>query len=158
MGSSKNYVVIRYADVLLWKAEALIELGRQDEALPIINQIRERAKNSMDALKWPNGDYFSKYNIELYVPGENCTWDQDFAREALRWERKLEFAMEGKRFFDLIRWGIAEEKLNQHFAKEQTYFSWLANGHFTSGRDEYLPIPVDEITLSKGVYIQNPGY
>jgi hypothetical protein len=48
--------------------------------------------------------------LDIYKPGENCpAWTQEFAREALRWERRLEFAMEGFRFFDLVRWGIAAE-------------------------------------------------
>ena len=50
--------------------------------------------------------------LQNYQDGVNCTWDQDFARNALVWERRLEFAMEDTRFFDLVRWGIAAETLN----------------------------------------------
>lgn len=57
--TSKNEDIIRYDEVLLWKAEALIELGRHSEVLPIINEIRERAKNSTDLLVYSNGDYIS---------------------------------------------------------------------------------------------------
>ena len=74
LGSAKNWDIIRYADVLLWKAEALIELGRQNEALPIINQVRQRAINSTNRLKMSNGTPLSNYNIKLYVDGVNCTW------------------------------------------------------------------------------------
>jgi starch-binding outer membrane protein, SusD/RagB family len=158
LGSAKNWDIIRYADVLLWKAEALIELGRQDEALPLINQIRQRAINSKGRLTTSMGAPLSNYNIATYVDGVNCTWTQDFARTALRWERRLEFAMEGSRFFDLVRWGIAAETLNQYFSVEKTRHPYLQAAGFKKNRNEYLPIPQQEITLSEGLYQQSTGY
>jgi len=157
-GNTKNRIIIRFADVLLWEAEALIELGRQDEALPLINQIRTRAKRSTANLKLADGSYESNFNVSTYIPGDNCIWTKDFAREALRWERRLEFAMEGSRFFDLVRWGIADTYLNAYFAKEKTKRLYLKDGLFTKNRDEYLPIPYNQINFSKGVYKQNYGY
>lgn len=156
--TSKNNVIIRYADVLLWKAEALIELGRHNEALPIINEIRERAQSSTDRLVYANGDLVSNYNIELYDPGVNINWTQQDARRALRWERRLEFAMEGIRFFDLVRWGIAAETLNEYFEVERTRYSYFSTAHFTKNRDEYLPIPLQQIDFSEGTYEQNYGW
>lgn len=155
---SKNMDVVRYDDVLLNKAEALIQLGREMEALPIINRIRERAQNSTDFLKMSNGDPISNYKIALYQPGVNCIWDKDFAFKALQWERRLEFAMEGSRFADLVRWGIAEPTLNKYLQKEKEYRKYLVEAQFTSGRDEYLPIPQRQIDLSEGIYQQNVGY
>lgn len=161
-GSALNHQVIRYADVLLWKAEALIELGRQDEAVDLINRIRERAKNSNYVLAWNNSgpnDYAANYQIEPYQPGVNCNWTQDFARRALRFERKLELAMEGERFFDLVRWGIADQVLNnEYFAKEKDLRNYLKDSQFVKGRDEYFPIPQAQINFSGGLYKQNPGY
>lgn len=156
--SSKNNTIIRFADVLLWKAEALIQLGRQNEALPIINEIRTRAQNSTDRLRYSNGQYVSNYNIEPYVPGVNINWTQANAMEALRWERRLEFAMEGVRFFDLVRWGIAGETLNTYFVEEQGRIPHLQAAQFTEGRDEYLPIPQKQIDFSQGTYQQNTGW
>lgn len=156
--TSKNNDVIRYADVLLWKAEALIELGREDEALPIINQVRERAQNSTDRLVFENGDPMSNYNIALYQPGVNINWTQENARRALRWERRMEFAMEGIRFFDLVRWGIAAETLNEYFKVEKTRYPYFDTAHFTKNRDEYLPIPLQQIDFSEGTYEQNYGW
>jgi len=156
-GSSKNLDILRYDDVLLMKAEALIELGRQDEALPLINLVRERAKNSTSRLKYANGSYASNYRIQSY-DGVNSNWTQDFARTALRWERRLEFAMESPRFFDLVRWGIAAETLNGYLAVEKKRHTFLQSAVFTKGRDEYLPIPQNQINLTKGVYMQNVGY
>jgi len=158
IGSAKNFDILRYNNILLWKAEALIELGRQDEALPIINQIRERAKNSTEMLKYSNGDYVSNYYIETYQPGVNCTWTQDFARTAYRWERRLEQAMECWRFFDLVRWGIAAETLNGYFEVEKIRRPYLQNAYFAKNRDEYLGIPEQQIDFSEGLYTQNYGW
>lgn len=158
LGSAKNWDIIRYADVLLWRAEALIELGRQAEALPLINMIRARANNSKGRLKLSNGSALSNYNIQLYVDGVNCTWSKDFARTALQWERRLEFAAEGARFFDLVRWGIAAETLNEYFRIEKTRHPYMQAASFKKNRNEYLPIPQQEITLSEGLYKQNFGY
>ncbi|NLU93157.1 RagB/SusD family nutrient uptake outer membrane protein [Chitinophaga sp. Ak27] len=158
MSSAKNWTIIRFADVLLFKAEALIELGRPAEALPLINRIRERAGNSTTLLKQANGSFTSNYKIGVYQPGVNCTWTQDFARKALRWERRLEFAMEGSRFFDLVRWGIAADYLNAYFAVEKTRSAHLNDAAFKKGRDEYLPVPLNQINYSKGLYKQNTGW
>lgn len=156
--SSKDNVIIRFADVLLWKAEALIELGRQDEALPIINMIRERAQKSTEMLKDANGNYISNYQVDTYQPGVNINWTQDMARESLRWERRLEFAMEGVRFFDLVRWGVAAETMNAYFDTEEEKRQYLQEAQFQEGRDEYLPIPQQQIDFSKGLYVQNPNW
>lgn len=156
--SSMNNDIIKYDDVILWKAEALIELGRQDEALEIINQVRQRAKNSTNLLVDANGKFYSNYHIELYKPGENIGWNQSMARKALQWERRLEFGMEGYRFFDLVRWGIAAEVKNKYFDTEKIRRVYLAIAHFTKNRDEYLPIPQQQIDLSNQVYKQNFGW
>ncbi|WP_019948780.1 RagB/SusD family nutrient uptake outer membrane protein [Hymenobacter aerophilus] len=155
MSTSKNWAVIRLADVLLWKAEALIELNRPAEALPLINQIRQRAQNSTARLKNAAGGSTSNYKIGLYPA---AGWNQQYARQALRFERRLEFAMEGYRFFDLVRWGIAADYLNTYFSVEKTKRQYLQTARFTAGRDEYLPIPLNQINFSKGLYKQNPGW
>ncbi|MEI6950720.1 RagB/SusD family nutrient uptake outer membrane protein [Paraflavisolibacter sp. H34] len=157
-GNSKNRIIIRYADVLLFKAEALIELGRQDEALPLINALRERAANSTGKLRTKAGQLQAHYKVEPYKPGVNVVWDREGARKALRWERRLEFAMENSRFFDLVRWGIADQVLNAYFTKEKTRRDFLKSAQFTKGKHEYLPIPQNQIFFSKQVYQQNTGY
>ena len=156
--SSKNNDVIKYSDILLWKAEALIELGRQEAALPLINAIRIRAQNSTGRLTFADGTPVANYHIESYQPGSNIEWNQENARKALRWERRLEFALEGIRFFDLVRWGIASETLNTYFETEKTRVPHLDAAHFTKNRDEYLPIPERQIQYSKGIYEQNYGW
>lgn len=153
-GNTKNRIIIRYADVLLMKAEALIELGQYNDALPIINQVRERAGQSTTF----TGSYTSNNLIKTYQPGVNCTWDQNFARQALRWERRMEFAMEGSRFFDLVRWGVATETMNNYYTVEKTRRSYYSQAGFDKGIEEYCPIPLAQINFSQGVYKQNNGY
>ncbi len=155
MGTAKNYDILRFDDILLMQAEAYIELGEQDKALPLINQIRARAAASTGRLKKADGTFPSNYNAKPYPA---AGWTQAYARQALQWERRLEFATEGPRFFDLVRWGIAEQTLNSYISVEKTRRTFLATAKFTAGRDEYLPIPQSEITFTKGLYKQNPGY
>jgi starch-binding outer membrane protein, SusD/RagB family len=157
-GSSKNIDIIRLADVMLWKAEALIQLGDPSDALPLINALRTRAAASTGKTRFADGTAPSNYRVSTYQPGVNCTWDQAYALKALQFERRMEFGMEGTRFFDLVRWGIAAQVLNDYIAVEKTRYNFLANAQFTKARDEYLPIPQTEINLTHGLYVQNNGW
>lgn len=157
-GNTKPRILVRYAEVLLFKAEALIELGRQDEALPLINQLRERAASSTQRLVRADGQPTSRYRVQPYIPGDNIIWSRENARTALRFERRLEMALEGSRFFDLLRWGTAANELNAFFAAESPNRVIYQNARFTPGRDEYLPIPQNQIFWSENRYVQNPGY
>ena len=71
--------------------------------------------------------------------------------KALKFERRLEFGMEGPRFFDLVRWGEAAEVLNSYLAEEKTKRDFLSSAVFTAGRDEYYPIPQREIDFTGGL-------
>lgn len=157
-GTSVNMGVIRYDDVLLMDAEAEIQLGDLNDALNLINQVRARAANISPLVKKADGTYPSNYKIDIYKPGVNIVWNKENAFKALQWERRMEFAMESPRFFDLVRWGIAEPTLNAFFAVEKGRHSFLSNAHFTHGRDEYFPIPQEQIVFTNGLYTQNPGY
>lgn len=157
--SGLNWQLIRYAHVLLWKAEALIEIGEPaglEEARQIINRIRRRAMNSQYVKDFndPSKDA-ANYLIGEY-PAEG--WTQDYARRALRFESRLECAMEGERFFDLVRWGIAAETMNAYLETESSKRVYYSGVSFTAGRDEYLPIPLPQYNFSNGLYVQNPGY
>lgn len=155
--SALNWQIIRYADLLLYKAEALIEIGGNglDEARNLINRVRQRAMNS-DYVKDfddPSKDA-ANYKIGLYP---SAGWTQDYARQALRTEMRLEKAMEGERFFDLVRWGIAKETMNRFFAAEKDNRVYYQNATFETG-EEYFPVPVAQYNFSGGIYVQNPGY
>lgn len=156
--NAKNRIILRFADILLMRAEALIELGRQAEALPLINQLRVRAAASTGMLVNANGSPEGKYVVKPYIDGVNIAWTQDNARKALRFERRLEMAEEGSHFFDLVRWGIAATEMNNFFAVEKTKWSFLSVGFFTKNKNEYLPIPQNQINFSQGLYKQNFGY
>ncbi len=157
-GNSKSRIILRYAEVMLNKAEALIELGRQDEALPLINQLRERASNSTEKLVDANGNQLANYKVEPYMLGVNINWTQENARQAVRYERRLELALEGERFFDLVRWGVAADVLNSYLNVEQSRKDFLQGASFVTGKHEYLPIPQNQIFWSEDRYVQNPGY
>lgn len=155
--SALNWQLIRYADLLLYKAEALIEIGGSglEEARTLINRVRTRAMNS-DYVK----DFYDQtkdaanYKIGLYPAS---VWNQDYARQALRTEMRLEKAMEGERFFDLVSWGIAKETMNNYFAAEKDNRIYYQNASFETG-EEYFPVPVAQYNFSGGIYVQNPGY
>ena len=152
VGTSKNVDFIRYADVLLFKAEALIQMNQYGAATGIINQVRLRAAASTSRS-------LAAGATNIYKIGEYPTFtSKEYALKALKFERRLEFGMEGPRFFDLVRWGEAETVLNGYLMVEKTKRDFLANAHFTAGRDEYYPIPQREIDFTAGLYKQNPGY
>ena len=155
--SEMNWQLIRYADVLLWKAEALIEIGSDlDTARSLINMVRDRAKNSPYVKDFnDNSKNAANYKISLYTADG---WTQDYARKALRTETRLEEALEGDRFFDLVRWGIAESVMSNYIKAEKATRIYYANSKFTKGKDEFLPIPSNQYSFSQGLYVQNPGY
>ena len=152
IGTSKNVDFIRLADVKLFKAEALIQLNRYTEALPIINDIRTRAAASKTMPLAAGASNVYKISTYPSFPSKDYAW------KALMFERRLEFGMEGARFFDLVRWGIAEPVLNAYLTKERIKRDYLSNAKFTAGRDEYYPIPQREIDFTGGLYKQNPKY
>ena len=161
-----NVPIIRFADVLLMAAEAEIEAGDPMKARDYVNMVRERAQNSpvfgykdpADPSKGFSTTPAANYNIALYADA----WAKDDAtRNKVRFERKLELSGEGHRFFDLVRWGIAEPTLNTYLTYERSKVTAtpFAGATFNGGKDEYLPIPQREIDiLGADVLIQNPGY
>lgn len=155
--SALNWQIIRYADLLLYKAEALIEIGGNglEEARTLINRVRSRAMNSAYVKDFNNpSKNAANYKISIYPA---TGWTQDYARQALRTEMRLEKAMEGERFFDLVRWGIAKETMNKYFAAEKDTRIYYQNASFDTG-EEYFPVPVAQYNFSGGIYVQNPGY
>ena len=155
--SAVNYNIIRYADVLLWAAECEVEVGSLEQARTYVNMIRARAMNGTYPLvDNSSGSPSANYKVGLY----NNPWsDQNFARNAVRYERRLEFSQEGQRFFDLVRWGIADTYLNAYLQTEKTrgIGSVSSGASFVKGKNEYFPIPQQEIILDPNLK-QNPGY
>lgn len=162
--TAKNYNIIRFADVLLMAAEAEIEVGSMDKAREYINRVRARAANPGSWVT--NAPYTGTATTPAnYKMGQYTTpfANQAAARQAVRFERRLELAMEGHRFFDLVRWGIADQVLNAYIAVEKTrrsFFNGSSKG-FTPGKNEYYPIPnriIEVAKLAGNTLEQNPGY
>lgn len=150
-----NFPIIRFADVLLMAAEAEIEAGDPETARALVNRVRARARAS--ALSGANANYV----MSLY---EDSWAKDDASRAKVRFERQLELHSEGHRFYDLVRWGVADEVLNRFIAYEAPKYGTdaLAGSVFNAGVDEYLPIPQAQLDLlnTSGEIIlkQNNGY
>ncbi|AYN68471.1 RagB/SusD family nutrient uptake outer membrane protein [Euzebyella marina] len=155
--ATMNYPIIRYADVLLMAAEAEIEAGTLEQARTYVNLVRARAANSEFWIKNDDGSDAANYVIAEYPESQFAT--PESAREAVYFERKLELSGEGHRFFDLVRWGIADEEINEYLDYEVQYLQSAYSGaQFTPGKDEYRAIPQTQLDLQPGVLTQNPGY
>lgn len=142
--SGLNFCLIRYADILLLKAEALIETNQNlDEARNLINQVREKAKRSIDGSYSPVDldPMRANYVVEPY-PAEG--WTQDYARRAVRMERRLELAMEGNRWFDLVRWGTVVDVVNNYMRSESSLRTYY-EGSSINADEVYFPIPLEEV-------------
>ncbi len=149
--SPLNFCLIRYADILLLKAEALIEQNvNLKGARELINEVRAKAARSVDANYSPVdcNPMVASYKVGQYP---ETGWTQDYARRAVRMERRLELAMEGNRWFDLVRWGIAETTMNEYFRTESQLRSYL-DGAQMSADETFLPIPLAEVENSGGLY------
>lgn len=154
-GTAENRIVLRYADVLLERAEALVQLndGRINEAIALVNKLRTRAKHSLGVISNYETDYGVHFNISTY----DGTYNKEEALKIVKMERRLEMGMECERFFDLVRWGEAAEVLNKYYAEEAGDCSIYKDAKFTKDRNEYLPIPFSQISASNGHYTQNIG-
>lgn len=124
-----NIRVLRYSDILLLAAEAKNELGKSSEALPLLNQVRKRARGTNNFI----------------LPDVTIT-DQSMLRERIYKERRAELAMENHRWFDLLRWGRASQTMK------------AVGKPFVDGKHEVLPIPQTEVDLTGGKVGQNAGY
>lgn len=164
---ANNVNIIRFSDVLLWAAESAVQTGDIPNAMGYVNMVRSRAA---DATGWvytgstydaASATYTTQttpadnYKIGLYTAG---TFTAANALDAVRFERRLELAMEGNRFFDLVRYGIAAPVINRYIGREKAKRPLKLNANFTAGKNEYFPIPQREIDNLAGKLKQNPGY
>lgn len=173
---ANNVNIIRFSDVLLMAAEAEVEVGTTAKALEYVNMVRARAKNP-NGWVYKNSDYdaaraeyktkttpAANYNIGLYTAAQ--FGDQNFARTAVRFERRLELAMEGQRFFDLQRWdngtGLMANTLNAMYQRDASLVAYKKDTRFIKGVHEIYPIPQSQIDLINNDGVarlkQNPGY
>jgi hypothetical protein len=169
--SANNYRIMRLDMIYLWLAEAEVELGDLERARELVNAIRTRAANpdgfvpmatqgtDRNDFTIVDGTPAANYDIATY----DTAWtDPAVARDAVRFETRLEFAMEGHRFFDLQRWGIAAETLNAYIASESQQRIYLQGRSFVAGKNEFFPIPIEAIDRSsiegQPTITQDPAY
>jgi len=187
-GSADNYNIIRFADVILWRAECEVMTGALPAAQADVNTVRARAANKtswvMDYANNadPEGGYSTtpaaNYVVGMYGTPASTSFTamgQANALLAVMCERQLEFGMEGHRFFDLQRQdaatgtggptfapfgtGYMASVLNSYYKADNRITNpVLGPAHFTTGRDELWPIPLQEIQDEKGQLKQNPNY
>ncbi|MFT5256887.1 MAG: hypothetical protein ACI9KF_000510 [Arenicella sp.] len=119
---SQDFYVIRYADVLLMRAEALAETGDVNGAADLVNQVRAR----------------------VGMPGVQSSANQQQMIEIVRHERRVELAMEGLRFIDLKRWGTLQDA----FRRAESDPVGPYNPNYLGRRSEVFPIPQSEIDVN----------
>lgn len=138
-----NYKVIRYSDVLLMYAEAACEENDLTTAKAQLELVRKRARGTSTTIlpEFPYSSYSD---------------NQADLRKAIRHERRVELAMEGQRFFDLVRWGIAADVMNAYRDAESTAVKEQMSP-FEAGKHELFPIPEAEMDLNDKL-VQNPNY
>ncbi len=177
---ANNVNLIRFSDVLLWAAECAAEVGDLAVATSYVNQVRTRAADPSGwVYKYPKNNDGTDDRLSYDAPSATFTnhattaanyliknyptfSSKDYAVKAIQFERRLELAMEGHRYFDLVRWGIAGQVLNAYYDREEE-FRPLKKGHrWEANKNEYFPIPQDKIDNmnSDGTkrLFQNPGY
>ncbi|NIG53019.1 RagB/SusD family nutrient uptake outer membrane protein [Chitinophaga sp. Cy-1792] len=168
-GSAINVVLIRFSDVLLMTAECAAQTGDLGTALKYVNQVRHRmidhpenwlhkyADNTKPMAGWSN-QLAANYVINEYPAFAN----QAYALKAIKFERKLELATEGHRYFDIGRWDDGATLMKAFYDYESTITGDLKNAEYKKGRNEYFPVPQRQIDLSqkagKPTLSQNGGY
>jgi hypothetical protein len=170
-GATANDIrMIRLAHVMLWRAEIAADESDLGTARDLVNQIRDRADNVVVLARLPDGTETGVaaclgYNVQQYPAFANAAE----AVKAVRHEMRVEFGMEGNRFFDLVRWGVAADVLNTYLSEESSRpiganvnlnrRSYLAGTNFTAGKNERYPIPQDQIDImGRDVLKQNPNF
>lgn len=171
--NSNSYRAIRFAHILLWRAEVAAESATPDfaYATSLVNQVRARANNqklmgrcrtfvlsSQTGLKVDNTKEAANYKVSQYSTDFTTL---AYAREAIRTEMRLEFAMEGMRHFDLVRWGIAAPTINAYLTQDRLFrslFTGSVPATYTVNKNDYWPIPQGQLDIQPGVLTQNTGY
>src|SRR5690625_2997849 len=148
-----NVNIIRLADVYLMAAESAARTGNLTRAGDLVNAVRERA--AMIPHPEVDGEPAAAYDVKPY--DEAAFSSESAAMDAIRMERRLELALEGHRFFDLVRWGVAKEVLESYSEFEGELLSLYRNLVFED-KNRYFPIPQAQIDRSSGALKQNPGY
>jgi hypothetical protein len=169
---ANNVNLIRFSDILLWAAECAVNANDITAAMGYVNTVRGRVVSHPETWVYKNSEYNAatatyntqttpadNYKVALYTP---ATFTAANAMKAVMFERRLELAMEGHRFFDLVRWGIADQVINTYISREKAQRPLKQNANFVKGKNEYFPIPqgeIDNLNADGTMRLkQNPGY
>ncbi|MEM6800072.1 MAG: RagB/SusD family nutrient uptake outer membrane protein [Bacteroidota bacterium] len=162
-----NFNLFRLSHIMLWRAEVAVEENDLETARILVNQIRERASDDLVMGKIANTNFAAGFELDIdeTQPAANYNLglyesfpSQEYARKAVRHEIRLEFALEGMRFFDLVRWGIDAQTLGAYLARENGLRPWMTGAQYDGGKDDHWPIPQIQLDLQSGVLIQDPAH
>ena len=171
--NARNFRAYRYSHVLLWRAEIAVEENELDYARQLVNEIRSRAANeeywkkgrvtdytldeqpAEEDVNWD--EYAANYEIATYPSNAEAFSTKEKARKAVRLEQRLEFATEGMRFFDLRRWGIADQVLNDFIKEDSEFRSFMKGASYDPERDDYWPLPQSQLDIQPELK-QDPAY
>ncbi|WNJ20589.1 RagB/SusD family nutrient uptake outer membrane protein [Pontibacter sp. G13] len=145
--SGRNFRVLRFAEVKLFYAEALNEMGNRQAAIDQIRELVERANLIDDRVRDGVSRNLNALQLDSYENTRDLIWE----------ERRLEMAFEFDRFWEIVRQGKAAAYM-QEFNSQAAAFGPLWRKNFQTGINEVFPIPQIEVDLSNGVMVQNPGY
>ncbi len=167
--NGNNWRLLRLSHIILWRAEVAVEENDLGTAMTLVNRIRERAQDDIVMGRVANTTFAAdddividedqpaaNYNLGLYTTFP----DQDYARKAVRHETRLEFALEGMRFQDLVRWGIDGETIGGYLQSELSdgKLPWIQGASYVSGKNDHFPVPQSQIDLQPGILTQDPQY
>lgn len=147
-----NVNIIRLADVYLMAAECYVDAENLDEARKLVNKVRERA-SKLAPKKTAYDNNAANYQIGQYASFA----DKAYALKVVQFERRLELALEGHRYYDLVRWGILKQVKESYSAFEGTFLP-AYGGITVAPRNDYFPIPQTQIDRSLNNVKQNEGY
>lgn len=185
--NANNYRYLRYSHVLLWRAEIAAFDGDLELARTYINMVRNRASNDVvmgkvliyklppSVYPWgentDDSDYLTGGSVDWTQPAANykvglypAFGSKEEAMRAAQWEQRLEFATEGRRFFDLRRWNDLPEGMRVDMAKTLNDFAaadlrireFMKGRVFNPAKNKFMPIPQIQIDLQPGVLVQRP--
>lgn len=158
---NNNYRMLRLDHIILWRAEIAASESDLPKALTLVNQIRTRADFCHVQADGSDDDGTHANDAATYLVNPYPSFpSKAYAVKAVQFETRLEEAMEGTRFFDLVRWGIADQVMNTYFKNESAQgITYLVGVKFTKGKNEVFPLPQNQIDImGSDILKQNPGY
>lgn len=146
-GSAMNMQYLSVRDIKLLYAEALADAGQLSEAMEQVNDVRRRAALDVNIIKLENGQPAANYKVAEYPTSHAAFTSKDVCIKAIRIERKIELAMEGERWFDLVRWGgdVMSSELKAYINYEKQYIPKFAAASVLPAAKTMLPVPDDQV-------------